>query len=182
MLYFCGSRKMELTIPSFLKIQITIVNTKYCITFDWSWCFRHFLAAGIAMLHANDNSVEKGSNWILISSRWNTNVFFFHHIFFVYPSLSFTKLRLNHHVNLVKHPDPMAGLLTLHQSKWNCTWNTGCLFMVTRMNAYVFAIALNSVGLFSAKPEKKKNICEQTSHCCHPTRKDEGWRQKNTHL
>ena len=28
--------------------------------------------------------------------------------------------------------------------------------MVTRMNAYVFAIALNSVGLFSAKPEKKK--------------------------
>ena len=152
---FVNQQKQELTIPSFLKIKMIIVNTKYCTTFDWSWCFRHFLAAGIAMLHANDNSVEKGSNWILISSRWNTNVFFFHHIFFVYPSLSFTKLRLNHHVNLVKHPDPMAGLLTLHQSKWNCTWNTGCLFMVTRMNAYVFAIALNSVGLFSAKPEKK---------------------------
>ena len=91
----------------------------------------------------------------MISSRWHTNVFFFHRIFFVYPSLSFTKLRLNHHVNLVKHPGPMAGLLTLHQTKWNCTWNTGCLFMVTRMNAYVFAIALNSVGLFSAKPKKK---------------------------
>ena len=51
--------------------------------------------------------------------------------------------------------------------------------MVTRMNAYVFAIALNSVGLFSAKPEKKTFVSKPATAATRPGKmKAEG---KKTH-
>ena len=62
MLSFSGSTKKELTVPSFVKIKMIILSTNYCPTFDHD-AFGISLAAGLAVLHGNDNSVGMVSTY-----------------------------------------------------------------------------------------------------------------------
>ena len=56
---FVNQQKPELTIPSFLKIKMIVVNTN---------CFRHFLAAGIAVLYMAMTIQSKGSYHIWVDT------------------------------------------------------------------------------------------------------------------